>query len=50
MLVARFLSMFSFIGPFGKVFGHVAAVLQKHGSILSGHRKMYVFFFQQSVL
>jgi len=43
MLVARFLLMFSLIGPFNKVFGHVPAVLQKHGSVLFGHRTSYVF-------
>jgi hypothetical protein len=35
--------MFSLIGPLSKLFGHIAAVLQKHGRVLFGHRKMYVF-------
>jgi len=38
MLVAKFLLMFSLIGPFNKAFGHVPAVLQKHGCALFGHR------------
>lgn len=43
MLVAGFLLLFSLIGPFNKVFGHVPAVLQRHGSVLFGQRKIYVF-------
>ena len=43
MLVAGFLLIFSLIAPFNKVFGHVPAVLQRHGGILFGQRKIYVF-------